>query len=136
MFQDVSPDKRLTLLQENCTKKETMTLPYEFSAEELEEMRKQNTELAISQDALEDEKAEVVSELNGKIKELKIESRELRNNVKAGKIDIKTEVFAFDNQQDGVMEYYNALGDLVYSRPLMPSEKQMRMIAKTGTNNS
>lgn len=136
MFQDVSPEERANLLRDNCTKKETMNLPHEFSAEELEEMRKRNTEISINQDALEDEKAEIVRELNAQIKVLKQEARELRNNVRAGKIDINTEVFAFDNQHDGLMEYYNQLGELVYQRPLMPSEKQMRIIpAKTGTNN-
>jgi len=116
IFKDLSPEQRLAALKEHAADQTRMDVPYYFTPDEIEEFRKDNTQISIQVDEVEEEKKDVVSEYNAKIKDLKSKAKQLRKNVKDGKIFINTHVFGIDDQDNRVMNYYDANGVMVYSR--------------------
>lgn len=97
-------------------------------------MRENHTEMICAIDEKEQEKKEYMAQMKAEITPLKNESKRLRSEIKAGKIDIDTLVYLFDDQEERTMKYYDQNGTLVYQRPLQPSERQLRVKTDTGTN--
>lgn len=47
--------------------------------------------------------------------------------VRAGGEEKETECFLVDNQETGMMEYYDAEDNLIFSRRLLPEERQLNL---------
>lgn len=135
MYKELTPEKRVELMSSNACEVTKMNVPYEFTPDEMTDMRKVHTELVITLDEKGEKKKEYVKVFNAEIAPVKERAIKLRREIKAGRIDVEKTVYAFDNQHDNMMEYYDAEGNLVYERPLMPSEKQGRLRMMTGTDD-
>jgi hypothetical protein len=133
ILQTTNPKDREQYLKDTCVKTETFTYPKKFSPEELALKKDILSQQDINLDNLEAKKREVTTEFNNNIKELKIERKHTLTCVRTGMEEVTEMVFLIDDQEEGKMGYYNKKGELVYERPLMPEERQLRILNQTGT---
>jgi hypothetical protein len=73
---------------------------------------------------LETELAKVSEDIKIEMKKVKIERKANLIELRNGYIESEEECYLIDNQDDGMMEYYTEKGDMVFSRPLRPDERQ------------
>jgi hypothetical protein len=92
------------------------------------------SEIAITQDsffqnslklnAIQEEFSKVAEGFKAKIKELKLTVMCNLIDLRNGYNESEEKCFLIDDQENGVMEYYTEKGDMVFSRPLRPDERQ------------
>lgn len=129
------PEAKLKAIQEQCVKSEVRNVPYIFTEEDINTMRAMCLDLDDQIDVKEQHKQAIVAEVKGEMKKLVAEKSDLRKKLRDGKIDKDMTLYAFDDQEAGVMEYYDQEGNFILSRPLLPTERQARLIGlKTGTD--
>jgi len=133
-FPEEPVEARKQLLEDNCRSLEDMPIRRYFSKKELSDLKDEQVEIAITLKESEDKKKEYLANVKQTTDPLKKDQKELLVNIKNKYIDEDKQVYAFDNQEEGVMEFYDETGDCVYQRPLMPAERQASIltIAKTG----
>ncbi len=136
ILQSETPSERRQILKDSCVKMQEFTYAKEFTKDELASKKDELSQQDIKLDKLEEEKKEITQEFNASIKKLKTERKTTLSCVRTGKEEVTEDVYLLDEQDEGIMGYYNHDGVLVYSRPLLPNERQLR-ISKTytGTNN-
>jgi Pyruvate/2-oxoacid:ferredoxin oxidoreductase gamma subunit len=79
---------------------------------------------SIKLSALQEELARVSEAIKIEIKKTKLDIKANLIDLRNGYVESEEECFLIDNQEDGVMEYYTEKGDMVFSRPLRPDERQ------------
>jgi hypothetical protein len=119
-----SPEHRKKMLQDGCRSKEQQDVRRYFSEGEHLQMRKDFMANAIKLGKLKDELKVIQDDFNARMKPLTIVNDELKAKVDAGFEEVPGDVFLFDYQEEGMMAYYDANGDLISSRRLAPEEKQ------------
>lgn len=136
ILQTEPPHKRAQYLKDTAEKVETMTYPLALDENELN-----NLKTEFSQDAIELDKHEQVLKaareaFKGVAKPLKLKMGSTMQKIRTRQEEVTEEVFLIADQEAQAMGYYNALGHLVYQRPLMRSERQLRIEHnnKNGTN--
>lgn len=123
-FKDETPESRIHLLEDNCMEVTSMPIRKKFTPDEIRDKKEKQVKIAISLDVEDTKKQEFLKEHNLKTKVPKAEHKELIDHIRKGFVDEEMRVFAFDNQDDKVMEYYDDNGICVYERPLLPNERQ------------
>ena len=123
----------------------TMPMPIEnigythrFSPDELAQKKESLAGVSIEINDIEIEKKEAMSDFKDRLKPLNEDKQKLLDNIKRGSEFQENEecvkILYHDEKMAG---YYNKLGELVYSRPIMPQEMQKTIFSinrKTGTN--
>lgn len=123
IYAEQSQQKRLQMMQDNCTSKEVQPVKIWFSEDDLAEMKSQLSDISIDKNDLEDELKEMSSGLKVQIKEKMKSLRKLLFLLKC-KYEMKNEeVYLFEDQENKTMLTYNHLGELIDSRKLRPSEQ-------------
>lgn len=135
ILQEEIPSKREEILSDSCLRSEMLDYFRAFTAEELELKKDEFARKSISLAALEDEKKKEMDSFKSKIKELKNELFMVLGHISTKQRQVRERVYLLDDQDAEKMEYYNALGELVYSRPLNQNERQLRITSFTGTND-
>lgn len=80
----------------------------------------------------EQELEEIKAKFKAEIKPMKNEKDMLLAQISHNGEHIEGRLYLFDNQETGMMESYNELGELISTRRLKPEERQMRLkITKT-----
>lgn len=79
---------------------------------------------SIKLSAQQEELARVSEAIKIEIKKTKFDIKANLNDLRNGYVESEEECFLIDNQEDRVMEYYTEKGDMVFSRPLRPDERQ------------
>lgn len=137
--QDTPEKDRWQFLQDNADAVEEIGYTRRFSSEELAQKKESLAETSIRINDIEIEKKEVLEEYKEQLKPLGEEKKTLLENIKNGSEYVKGEkcakILFHDEKMAG---YYNKLGELVYSRPIMPQEMQKTTFSinrKTGTND-
>lgn len=136
LFQTVPASERAQMLRDNCDKIEEQTYMKQFTHEEISLMKDSLADVSIELNDIALEKKEVTAEYTEREKPLKKETKGLLLNIKRKAIEVHEECFKFIDQDNGEVAFYNQVGDLIFSRPIQPSEKQKTIFAlpKTGTN--
>ena len=109
--QDIPEQERWQFLQDNADSVEKIGYTHRFTPEELAQ------------------KKETLAEVSITINDVEMEKKEYVENEECAKILYHEEKMA---------GFYNKLGELVYSRPIMPQEMQKTVFSinrKTGTDN-
>lgn len=137
--QDISESNRWQFLQDNADAVESIGYTHRFTPEELAQKKESLAETSISINDIESEKKEVMAEFKDRLKPLNEEKQKLLENIKKGSEYVENEecvkILYHDEKMAG---YYNKLGELVYSRPIMPQEMQKSIFSinrKTGTDD-
>jgi hypothetical protein len=130
IFQTVPVGReRETMIDVNARGVEEMKVAQYYTQEELAAMRadyvQKQTEIAQLIEQLD----KVKSEINGKLKPLTKDTQYALEQIRRGYVDVEEKVYLYDDQREGLMKYYNRLGELVYSRPLAPTERQTNVIS-------
>jgi Pyruvate/2-oxoacid:ferredoxin oxidoreductase gamma subunit len=79
---------------------------------------------SIKLSAQQEELARVSEAIKIEIKKTKLDVKTNLIDLRNGYVESEEECFLIDNQEDRVMEYYTEKGDMVFSRPLRPDERQ------------
>jgi hypothetical protein len=136
--QDVKEEDRWHFIQDNADAIEEVGYTHRFTPQELAQKKEQLAETSISINDIEVEKKEKMDKYKEQLKPLNEEKQTLLDNIKKGSEYVDNEECAKILYHDEKMVgYYNRLGELVYSRPIMPQEMQKTMFSinrKTGTN--
>jgi hypothetical protein len=132
MFHDVPEDQRLRLLMDNCDSRDETTYMKTLTAEELDIKRETLAENMITFYGLEEDFKKVKDEFKDKMDPIKDENREICQQVKTGKEEVKGILFHFADHEDSVMNTYDERGEFVSSRRLRPDEKQGKLFIAHG----
>lgn len=124
-------EKRIQLLDGIAYKREEGNYTRTLDAVEIAEAKSKLAESAIRTAAILEEKKEIMSEFKDRIKEQKIIHDEHLNSVKYGSVNAEGNLFLIDDQENGVMSYFDDRGICVSQRALKPEERQgvIRMTA-------
>lgn len=137
--QDIPEKDRWQFLQDNADSVEKIGYTHRFTPEELAQKRESLAETSIKINDIEIEKKEVMESFKADLKPLNEQKKELLDNIKKGsEYRENEECVKILDHEERMAGYYNKLGELVYSRPIMPQEMQKTIFninRKTGTND-
>lgn len=131
--QDVPAETRKDFIKDSCTLVEEQVVRKNYTADEKSEMKDKIAEDGIQMMDDEDKFSSIKKEWSAKITEKKVAIKETLKTLRKGFTENKEEVFGFDDQEEGVMNYFNAEGKYLWSRPLEQHEKQLSLL--TGTHD-
>lgn len=138
LFQEIPEEERWRVLQDNAYSVEKIGYTHRFSPEELAQKKESLAEVSISINDIEIEKKEVMDSFKERLKPLTETKSELLDNIKRGSEYVDNEeCVKMVYQEEKMAGFFNPLGELVYSRPIMPKEMQTTIFSinrKTGTN--
>ncbi len=137
ILQDVSEKERKEILQNSADKKEVFTYPKSLGDKEVTFLKDEYTKNAIAYAKQEELKKEFMEDFKSKVKPLKLEMSTQMTRIRNKVEEVTEDVYLVSDQDSDTMGYYNVKGELVYHRPLMPEEKQLKIVDKlrlTGTN--
>lgn len=137
--QDIPEKDRWQFLQDNADSVEKIGYTHRFTPEELAQKRESLAETSIKINDIEIEKKEAMESFKADLKPLNEQKQELLDNIKKGsEYRENEECVKILDHEERMAGYYNKLGELVYSRPIMPQEMQKTIFninRKTGTND-
>jgi len=136
MLQNETPQERKRILRDNCYAVEKFNYSKPFTNEELLDIKDKYSQRSIEVQRVEQEKQNAVDAFKMQLKPILLERADLLEKIKNKAEQVSEDVFLMDDQENGVMDFINDAGETVYSRPLLPTEKQLKIkVAKTGTDN-
>lgn len=137
--QEISEKDRWQFLQDNADAVEKIGYTHRFTPEELAQKKESLAETSIKINDIEVEKKEVMDGYKEQLKPLNEVKQTLLDNIKKGSEYRENEECAkILDHEEKMAGFYNSLGELVYSRPIMPQEMQKTIFninRKTGTND-
>lgn len=137
--QDIPEKERWQFLQDNADSVEKIGYTHRFTPEELAQKKEALAETSIKINDIEEEKKEVMEGYKERLKPLNYEKKELLDHIKRGsEYRENEECVKILDHEERIAGFYNRLGELVYSRPIMPQEMQKTIFninRKTGTND-
>ena len=135
--QELPEEDRWQFIQDNADAIEEIGYTHRFTPEELAQKKESLAETSIEINDIEEEKKEVMQGYKKQLEPLVSTKKQLLEHIKKGSEFRENEQCAQILYHDERMVgYYNKLGELVYSRPIMPQEMQKTIFKnlKTGTN--
>ena len=137
--QDIPEKDRWQFLQDNADSVEKIGYTHRFTPEELAQKKESLAETQIKINDIEIEKKEAMESFKADLKPLNEQKQELLDNIKKGsEYRENEECVKILDHEERMAGYYNQLGELVYSRPIMPQEMQKTIFninRKTGTES-
>ena len=130
LFKDMSPQERVQMLSDNAERRESFTYLKDLTPDEVTELKDEFTSESILLAKLEEEKKAIMDEFKAKIKPVKKEMARMISLLRTRSEEVEESVYLLADQEEGMMGYYNAQGELVNQRRLRQNEKQMRILNK------
>lgn len=137
--QDMPETDRWQFLKDNADAVEEIGYTHRFTPDELSQKKESLAETSIQINDIETEKKEVMEDFKQQLKPLNETKQTLLENIKKDSEYVENEEcvkILYHNEK--MAGYYNKLGELVYSRPIMPQEMQKTVFSinrKTGTES-
>lgn len=135
---DIPEQERWQFLQDNADAVDKIGYTHRFTPEELAQKKETLVEVSITINDIEIEKKEAMEEFKERLKPLNEEKQELLDYIKRGSKFENEECAKILYHEEKMAGFYNKLGELVYSRPIMPQEMQKTVFSinrKTGTES-
>ena len=134
--QDIPESQRWEFLKDNADAVEKIGYMHRFTPEELAQKKELLSEACIKINDIEAEKKEVMDEFKERLKPYNEEKSQLLHDIKNGSEYVdNAECVKILYHEEKTAGFYNKLGELVYSRPIMPQEMQKTIFnLNTGTN--
>lgn len=130
LAQDVKEEDRWQFLQDNADAIEEIGYTHRFSPSELAQKKESLSEVSIKINDIEINKKEAMNDFKEQLKPLNDTKAELLDNIKQGVEFVpKEECAKILYHDEKMVGYYNKLGELVYSRTIMPQEMQKTVFA-------
>lgn len=132
---ELSPKERTIALQEHASKIDQTTYQKPLSADELALRREDFVDNCEKLGKFEDELKAIKDDYKLKTEPLTRINKILLGEIKTRQTTVDGILYRLANQDEGMMETYDADGFLVETRRLRPEEKQARLFVagKTGT---
>lgn len=131
LFQNYPESKRKKMLADNAERREEFTYQRELSADEITQLKDELSKEIIALEKLEEEKKQEMDSFKESIDPVKKEIKRVTSLLRVRREEVEEDVYLLADQEEGMMGYYNAKGELVYTRPLYANEKQMRITHKS-----
>ena len=135
--QEIPEKERWQFLQDNADAVEEIGYTHRFTPDELAQKKESLAETSIKINDIEIEKKEAMETFKAELKPLNEEKLKLLENIKNGsEYRAHEKCVKILDHDEKLAGYYNKLGELVYSRPIMPQEMQKTIFInrKTGTD--
>ena len=135
LLKNLSEKERIETLENSADKIENFSYTKPFTPDQILVFKDELSTTMIELSGIEDEFKSVKETFKGKMKPLKDETKQLLTDIK-NKSEFITER-CFMMIEGSEVGFYNADGDLVYQRPILPGEQQKTIfsIKREGTNN-
>ncbi len=137
--QEIPEKDRWQFLQDNADAVEEIGYTHRFTPEELAQKKESLAEISIKINDIEVEKKDMMDAYKERLKPLNENKQGLLENIKKGsEYRPHEECVKILDHEEKLAGYYNKLGELVYSRPIMPQEMQKTVFSinrKTGTES-
>ena len=137
IFQEIEDqNRRASAIRDNC---DEIIPDYlymrKFTEDEIIEYKDELSENSVDLDSLKTEMEEITKDIKNKMKPKKERLKYLLKCLREKAISVKDECYVLKSDTNYCI--YNAEGELVFSRPLKPSERQktINMALREGTNN-
>ncbi len=98
-----------------------------FSFDELKDKRESITNVSMQIDEQEEQLREISKQKREVLKGLKSEQKIIMKEVRAQAETVTETVYLLDDQEEGIMGYYDANGTLISSRKLLPGERNLKI---------
>lgn len=128
ILQDVPLNKREQYLRDTAETVEQMTYPLALDEGELSKLKTEFSQDAIELDRHEQVMKAAREEFKGVAKPLKLKMGQAMQRIRTRQEEVTEDVYLIADQETETMGYYNSAGHLVYSRPLMQKERQLRIV--------
>lgn len=131
-----NPAQRRAFLKDNCDCVVEKGYMKAFAPEKVSELKERLAETSIEIGEIETEKKVATAQFKALLKPLLEEKAEILRGIKQRAEYVKEECFKFVDQDEKMVGFYNAEGDLIESRPANPDELQttiFQQLARTGT---
>lgn len=138
MFTDLSKEQRAVKMEEFATKSKFESVKRDYSEDEKQQMKDFVVEESMQVKDQTEEFKKIQKEFNAAIKKNKEGIADSLTRIKKGYSENEEKVYMFDDQDNGVMNIYDANGEYLYTRKLYPDERQttiLNLADKTGTND-
>lgn len=123
--QEVEEKDRWQYLQDNADAVEEISYTHRLTPDELAQKKEELSKVSIDINDIEIDKKEAMSEFKERLKPLNEKKIELLDSIKQGVQFVpKEECAKILYHDEKMVGYFNKLGELVYSRPIMPQEMQ------------
>lgn len=123
---EISPEERLRILRDNH-ESETTSYFKQLTQEEMDIRREQLADNSIKYFEHSEELKEIKSQFKEKMEPLTRSNQQIMQELKTGQAEVEGEIFKVPNYDDNMMETYNAEGDMISSRRLLPNERQQNL---------
>lgn len=130
--------ERLEFLKTNCFGVEEKGYMKQFSPDELAVMKDELADVSIEINEIEIRKKETIDCFKLELKPLDETRKGLLSNIKQKAEFVKENCYKFIYEDERMVGYFNAGGQLIEARPMQPEEMQKTMfipMPKTGTND-
>lgn len=124
LFTEYAPGERKKFLQDNADSIELISYTRRLSHGEITELKDKLSSIAIEINTISLEKKEALERFRDKSKPLDIIYAGLLKKIQNKSESIKEYCFKLVNHEKEMVGYYNEAGELVYSRPITPKERQ------------
>lgn len=137
ILQDETKKDRLEMLKTNAERSEEFTYPKHLNKEEMTAVKNEVVKGNIEMAKLKEEKQHFMDTWKEKKKPVEKKLNEDLSVARTHVEEVTEVVYLMADQEEGIMEYYNADGVCVFMRPLQVDERQFRIVDKTseGTND-
>ena len=135
--QEYSEERRKEFLADNCDNVESLGYTRRFSTEELAQKKEELANASIKINDIQEEKAELMKDFRERLKPVNQHRKQLLEELKTRTEFVEENCYKFIDHENREVGFYNSLGELVYSRPIMPNEMQATVFSinrKTGTD--
>jgi len=124
-----------SLLADNADRREDYNYFNQYTEDQLREFKDELAETSLSVNDLENEKKEIVAEINNRMKQPKESLKKLLVNIKQKGEFKQEQCFVMIDAEAREVGIYSPKGQLVHSRPCHPSELQKTIfqVGRTGS---
>lgn len=142
LFQEQTLEERKRSLQNTADNVEKSRKYYKkLDSQELNQKRKEYTDLSLKVADLEDEKKEVIKDFKDRIDPIKDQVKSLGTEVRTGHAQFEGSLFGFIDEQTKMVYFYSESGELIETETRPANQEELglfnglRVVGKTGTNN-
>lgn len=132
IFQDVTPQERITLMEKNANAIERLTYNRHLTSAEIEAEAIKLANLVKECNHVKDDKTIVMKGYNDRIKSLEEQASSVSDGLRSGEKEAVEECYKFINFDTQEVGYYNQSGELVKVRPAMDADLQLNMFHGKG----
>lgn len=116
--------EREQIIKDTAFRLETIPIKVEFSDLEIDKMTEKQVKIAIAIEKEEVRKKDFMDEWNEIVKPKKADQRVLLKQLDDGYKYVEMELYAIQDFENNLMNYYDPEGILRHSRTLLPEERQ------------